>query len=214
MVNLINGKFYIGKDKYNNPNYLGSGKILKQALKKYGKINFIEEIIEECVDENYWLDREKYWIRYFDSIKNGYNIALGGCGGDTISNNPNKLIISKNHSEWMKTNNPTKGRKKSKDEIEKWKVSYVGKWKGENNPNYGKKHSDETKQKIRDANSLKPKTKEHKDKISENSPNNKICIIDNTKYRSVSYASKILNLPENTVRGRIKNKNFKNYKYE
>ena len=35
-TNLINGKFYIGKDSKNDPNYLGSGKILKKAFKKYG----------------------------------------------------------------------------------------------------------------------------------------------------------------------------------
>jgi len=38
-TNLINGKYYIGKDKYNNPSYLGSGFILYQAIKKYGKEN-------------------------------------------------------------------------------------------------------------------------------------------------------------------------------
>ena len=39
-TNLVNGKIYIGKDKYNNPKYLGSGKILKLAINKYGKGNF------------------------------------------------------------------------------------------------------------------------------------------------------------------------------
>jgi hypothetical protein len=29
-TNLVNGKFYIGKDKYNNKDYIGSGKILKK----------------------------------------------------------------------------------------------------------------------------------------------------------------------------------------
>ena len=35
-TNLINGKIYIGKDMKNNPNYLGSGTILRRAIKKYG----------------------------------------------------------------------------------------------------------------------------------------------------------------------------------
>jgi hypothetical protein len=26
-TNLINGRFYVGSDKYNNPKYLGSGKL-------------------------------------------------------------------------------------------------------------------------------------------------------------------------------------------
>lgn len=92
-TNLINGKIYIGKDKYNNDKYLGSGKILKQAIAKYGRENFIKEVIEKCENENTWLEREIYWISYFNSTKEGYNIALGGTGGDTISNNPNKEEI-------------------------------------------------------------------------------------------------------------------------
>jgi group I intron endonuclease len=92
-TNLINGKFYIGKDKHNDPKYFGSGKILKQAIKKYGIDNFIKEIIEECYSEQQWLEREIYWIDYYNAINEGYNIALGGNGGDTISNNPNKMVI-------------------------------------------------------------------------------------------------------------------------
>ena len=46
-TNLVNGKIYIGKDKNNNPSYLGSGKILKLAIKKYGKENFTKETIEK-----------------------------------------------------------------------------------------------------------------------------------------------------------------------
>lgn len=33
-TNKVNGKKYIGQSKYNNLSYLGSGKLLKQAIKK------------------------------------------------------------------------------------------------------------------------------------------------------------------------------------
>lgn len=39
-TNKINGKIYVGLDTKNNPKYLGSGKIIKFAIKKYGKENF------------------------------------------------------------------------------------------------------------------------------------------------------------------------------
>jgi len=49
-------------------------------MKKYGIENFKFEIIEECSDEE--VDtREIYWIDYYDTFKNGYNLTRGGEGG-------------------------------------------------------------------------------------------------------------------------------------
>ena len=46
-TNLINGKIYVGMHSTDNLNdgYLGSGWILKQAIKKYGKENFKGEVL-------------------------------------------------------------------------------------------------------------------------------------------------------------------------
>ena len=94
-----------------------------------------------------------YWINFHNSTDRniGYNIALGGDGGDTISNHPDKDLIKQKHSEWMQENNPTRCRKKSEDEIERWKDSFVGKYKGENSPNFGKKHNNDSKIKMSEA---------------------------------------------------------------
>jgi hypothetical protein len=149
----VNGKIYIGQDKYNNPNYLGSGKILHLAFQKYGIENFKKEIIEECDSIELLNEREKFWISYYSSTDRsiGYNIASGGNGGDTISNHPNKEEIKKKHSNWMKENSPAKGRKKSESEIENWRISYVGKHICENNPNFGSKRNESSKQKMSEA---------------------------------------------------------------
>ncbi len=149
-TNLVNGKIYIGQDKYNNPNYLGSGKILQLAFQKYGIENFRKEILEKCKSAEDLNERERYWIDYYSSTnrKIGYNIAFGGNGGDTISNHPKKDEIGKKHSEWLKENNPSRGRKRSESEIEKWKESYVGKYQGENNPNFGSKREESAKKKM------------------------------------------------------------------
>ena len=100
-TNKLKGKCYIGKDKYNNPTYLGSGKILKQAIKKHGKEFFIKEIIEETDDSS----RECYWIQTFNThIPNGYNIAPGGIGGDIFNslNEKDKLSKRCKHSKTAK----------------------------------------------------------------------------------------------------------------
>lgn len=192
-TNLINGRIYIGKDKHNDPKYLGSGKILKQAIVKYGKGNFSKEILEVCTDELMWLQREVYWISYYNSIKEGYNIALGGSGGDTISNNPNRDKIRKRHSERMKDPSINKNKAKGRKEVVKkkdnpnWVNPQIGRtsplkgrpsgkkgvpnpkhsqWMKENNPFKGKSPSPEHIEKLREIAS-RPKTEETKRKLSE-----------------------------------------------
>lgn len=82
--NLINHKIYIGqtnniKRRFSEHKARGyeinSHKALYYAFDKYGVENFKFEIIEETEDYN---EREKYWIKYYDSYKNGYNMTEGG----------------------------------------------------------------------------------------------------------------------------------------
>ena len=86
---MINNKFYVGKDKNNNPKYFGSGKILRLAIEKYGNGNFKKEIIEECKTNKELNEREIYWI---DKLKPQYNLARGGCGGNTLKYADEKTI--------------------------------------------------------------------------------------------------------------------------
>ena len=46
-VNLLNGKFYFGVHKTENPydEYLGSGTYIKRAVAKHGEQNFRKEIL-------------------------------------------------------------------------------------------------------------------------------------------------------------------------
>lgn len=85
-TNLINGKQYIGKrtkSKF-DITYKGSGKLITEAINKYGWNNFKCEILEPIFinDQNYLCEREEYWINYFDAVNSNmfYNITEGGCG--------------------------------------------------------------------------------------------------------------------------------------
>lgn len=119
-TNTINGKIYVGLDTKNNPNYLGSGKILKLAIKKYGKENFKKQIIVESlkISIEEAKEIEVFWINKLNATNPeiGYNIR-------------NSLVYS------------NYGIKRS-DEF-KNKLSELN--KGENNRMYGKHHSEETK---------------------------------------------------------------------
>ncbi len=123
-TNLINGKIYIGQSKFNNPNYYGSGKILNYAIKKYGKENFKKEILEECQTKEELNKKEKFWIKYYNSIDRniGYNISEGG-----------SLI---KHTEETKKKLSDKAKKRYKNK--------------NNHPRYKTKHTTETKKKMSD----------------------------------------------------------------
>lgn len=79
-TNLVNGKIYIGITNGNNKKYLGSGVLLKVDIKKYGKESFIVETLEDNIDIKDIEEKEKEYIKKFNSTDKelGYNIATGG----------------------------------------------------------------------------------------------------------------------------------------
>lgn len=107
-TNLVNGKIYVGVDSNNDPKYLGSGKLLKKAISKYGSTNFSKETLKEFLTSEEAFLYETYLIDKLGAInsKNYYNIKSGGKGGHNNhdysgENNPmygksmRELLISK-----------------------------------------------------------------------------------------------------------------------
>jgi group I intron endonuclease len=130
-TNIITNKIYIGKRVYREKDddwYLGSGLLLKKSIKKYGRKFFKKEILEWCNSEKELSEREKFWIKYYSAtnLKIGYNLSLGGDGG-------NVGILA-----YEKISLKLKNKKKKKSFGEN--VSKKLK---------GKKRSDATKEKIR-----------------------------------------------------------------
>ena len=149
-TNNINGKRYIGQRKYygDYENYLGSGSVLKKAIKKYGVENFSKEIIEECKTKEELSQREQYWIDYYNAVNSDdfYNITCGGDGG----------FGSGENSPWY-------GKHLSDATKEKLSISK----KGDKNPFYGKKHDLNTKKKMSDKAKLRKHTIEEREKMSK-----------------------------------------------
>ena len=83
-TNLITNKYYIGKHKTANINdkYLGSGLVLKQSVKKYGRDAHIREIIHFCESYETMTSLEKEIVN-LDLLNdpNCMNIRPGGDGG-------------------------------------------------------------------------------------------------------------------------------------
>ncbi len=108
-INKINNKFYVGYDTKNDSTYLGSGKILKRAIEKYGRENFVKEILEKCNNEQELVKREIYWIDRLNATNKdiGYNIATGGNGGrlgDEVNEKRKKSLTGRKFSDEHKNN--------------------------------------------------------------------------------------------------------------
>ena len=88
--NNINGKTYVGVHKTNDitDGYMGSGKVIKQAIKKYGLVNFSKIILETFDTPEAMFAREKEVVTEEFLIRSDvYNLRLGGFGGfDHIRN--------------------------------------------------------------------------------------------------------------------------------
>jgi hypothetical protein len=92
-TNLITNKIYIGQHITNNfdDGYLGSGKNLKHDIKKYGKENFVKEILFIFDNFEDMDNKEKELItKEFVLREDTYNIIIGGQGFD-VSN----MVITK-----------------------------------------------------------------------------------------------------------------------
>ena len=80
ITNTLNGKYYIGKHQTTdlNDGYLGSGKLLKRAIEKYGVEHFTKEILHIFDNEVEMNAKEKELVVICEE---SYNLCPGGRGG-------------------------------------------------------------------------------------------------------------------------------------
>jgi group I intron endonuclease len=162
ITNLINGKTYIGQHKYLelNDKYMGSGKHLKRALKKYGIENFRKDILVFNISNKEYVDLlERVFIaseREKVGAENCYNIVDGGQGGS---------LKGRTCSEQSKRRMSEARKGKHLSDETKKKISEA--LKGRSTWNKGKHHSDETKKKISEGNKGKHLSEQTKKRMSE-----------------------------------------------
>ena len=91
ITNLINNKSYIGITKRDpnirfNEHFSNKKELLYKAKEKYGKENFSLEIVENNLLETEIGERERYYIKLYNSlVPNGYNLSIGGISNKSIS---------------------------------------------------------------------------------------------------------------------------------
>ena len=87
ITNLVDGNAYIGQSiqieerfkEHRNPSNWNRevNKKLYKAFADFGLNNFSFEILEECNKEEL-NEKEKYWIKYYNTYPNQYNMTAGG----------------------------------------------------------------------------------------------------------------------------------------
>lgn len=134
-TNLTNGRWYVGSHSGTvDDGYIGSGKVFKSAIKKYGIHNFKRDIL--YVGEDF-IDQENYYLKLWNAAEdiNSYNIAskaIGGLGfikGCIPWNKGKRYSKRKGQIPW------NLGKSFSKEAIHKMRLAKLGK----PSPNKGKK---------------------------------------------------------------------------
>lgn len=90
IINDINDNIYIGKTMKNTEArkkehlcQLNDGSAIHNAILKHGLEHFRWVVIEKDIfDKEKLAEREIYWISFYNSYHNGYNMTKGGEGGN------------------------------------------------------------------------------------------------------------------------------------
>ena len=118
ITNKINNKIYIGKHITNdiNDSYMGSGKLLKAAINKYGIENFTKEILFQFDNESNMNVKEAEIVnKEFVLLESNYNLCVGGHGGFSYINLNNLQNLNKNIEQKQKISKTLSNRIKNKE---------------------------------------------------------------------------------------------------
>lgn len=134
-TNTVTGKIYVGQHKTGtvDDGYLGSGKIIRRAIKKYGDDAFTREILEICGSKEEANTAEEKWITKLDSTNKdiGYNITPHAYGGQPLSNESRQKISEKMKGRKLSEETKEKMRKpkppRSDEHTENQRKSRIGK---------------------------------------------------------------------------------------
>ena len=160
VTNQLNNRFYIGKHSTRilEDGYLGSGKRIRYEVKKYGKENFVREIMEFCESDIKLNEREKEIVNE-ELLKEELclNLKNGGEGGWKNINQDKEKHRADSARGGSKSG--AKNWKKHHSEmsfeerLRRSKLAAKTKRKNETHQSFlGKSHSAETKKKMSSTN--------------------------------------------------------------
>lgn len=220
--NKQNGKYYVGSshniekrfNQHQRTLELGChhNEHLQRAWAKYGSSSFIFEVVEECTPEVLH-SREQH---YLDNNVGGYNIGKSSCGGDNITEHPNreaiveKISIANRERIASMTEEERQQRfSKPMEQNANWRGGTTYSYcdcgvrkkptaktcskcrdrSGVNNPFFGKTHTEQTRQVLR----------EHAANRTTKPSNSKKVQVGDTVYETASEAARAYNITRGLV---------------
>jgi group I intron endonuclease len=161
--NLVSGKLYVGLHTIGKPDYLGSGKYLKRAIRKYGRKNFSRTDLDTFIELEEGRAKERHWIAALNSkAPNGYNLCDGGEGVFNPCQDVRDRIAEKSSIRMMGNHNAL-GHQMSDTGKAKLRATHIGLHPNDvtrakmgaasrgNKRALGYRHTDEAKARIRAA---------------------------------------------------------------
>jgi group I intron endonuclease len=164
----VSGKFYIGKrvSRLENDGYLGSGKVLRLSLAKYGRENHQREILEYCESKELLSIREREIVNE-EMLRNPLcmNLKRGGDGGSDKGVRFSKQRDEKISSTMQQLYANGKHKREYRPLLEEHKIKISNANKGKS-IGLGRSLSEEHKQSISLGSKGKPKSDEWKKKAA------------------------------------------------
>ena len=153
----VTNKIYIGKHQTKNLNdrYMGSGKMITNAIKKHGKDSFEKEILFNFTSEEEMNSKEAELVtEEFCLREDTYNLCPGGRGGWGYVNDIDPSLRDKGHTKEMYRQIGLQNKKRKNPRFRELSIQRHKDGKVKYNNMLGKKHSQESKDKIGSANSI------------------------------------------------------------
>lgn len=146
-TNNTNNKSYIGKtifelshrkwEHINDAKKTANTTIyFHKAINKYGKNSFKWHVLWKGICDDVWLNElEKYYIYFYDTFNNGYNMTEGGDGAASGKNNSFCKLSPKRRMEIiLKGNEKRRKFRHSEETLNKMSETRSKMYKGRNNP--------------------------------------------------------------------------------
>ncbi|WP_234941415.1 NUMOD3 domain-containing DNA-binding protein [Bacillus altitudinis] len=220
IINKHNGKYYIGSSSnflkrkrshfnmlrrgahHNKPlqadyNKHGEGCFLIEVLKIYDEKTTRKELFEKEQDYIFASDNRLLYNLYDNAFGMSYKKEKNPMFGKTHSPKVKAMLSEINSGE----NNFWYGND-----------GHMNKMRSKITKRFdGRRHTEKTKLKMSKSHKGREKTSETRLKLSLNNGNNSSIVIEGTFYRSMSEASRQLNISRTTITSRVNNPKFKNY---